>query len=162
MNSIGFTRDEHFVLISYEAKAPPRLWEFRGKWGNQRSQAELCLEHTYVQVHFASLPSTFGGHNDEFVLRATIAGDIYFWRTSTGHLLTRIQSLTNVGQLTAFAWNRGAKEWMLATGSYEGAVHFWAIPSPSRPRADAPLPSRPCRTSAGPSWRLQRRRSDVH
>ena len=60
-------------------------------------------------------------------------GDILFWHTYTGRMLYRLAAPSSLGHLTAFAWNRKADTWMLATGTHEGVVYIWTIPTPERP-----------------------------
>ncbi|KAF7797509.1 hypothetical protein EIP86_008709 [Pleurotus ostreatoroseus] len=154
ISSISLTFDNNYALISYENKAPPQLWRLQGRWGKD---AQLCLETTYMPrepTHFAALPSSLGGTKDEFVLRAAAGkrpgdrlvhpritqwlhsitdGDIFFWHTYTGRMLYRLAAPSSLGHLTAFAWNRKADTWMLATGTHEGVVYIWTIPTPERP-----------------------------
>lgn len=58
---------------------------------------------------------------------------MFFWHTYTGRMLYRLRAPPTLGHLTAFAWNRKAETWMLATGTHEGVVFIWTIPTHERP-----------------------------
>ncbi|EKM59689.1 uncharacterized protein PHACADRAFT_205913 [Phanerochaete carnosa HHB-10118-sp] len=131
MCDIALASDDCFVLVSYENRAPPQLWEFRNAQGKANN---VVLRHTYMPkttTAFAGLPAIFGGTNDNLILRAGTASDIYVWDRDTTSQLHRIQAPVALKHLTAIAWNRGANEWMFATGTHEGEVHVWTVgPAP--------------------------------
>ncbi|KAJ3763939.1 hypothetical protein EV360DRAFT_91547 [Lentinula raphanica] len=112
------------ALVSYENKAPPQLWKLE----MVKDVARLTLRHTYMpktQVDFAG-PSYFGGKNDELVLCAGKAGDIYIWDQESGALLHHVRAQDLGGDLTCIAWNHAEDNpFMFATGSHDGALRIW-------------------------------------
>ncbi|GJE84631.1 WD40 repeat-like protein [Phanerochaete sordida] len=133
MCDIALDCDDHYALVSYENRAPPQLWEFRNAQGKVNN---VALKHTYMPktpTAFAGLPAIFGGTHDHLVLRAGTASDIYVWDRDSTSQLHRIQAPVALGHLTAVAWNRGARDWMFATGTHEGEVHVWTVGPPPPP-----------------------------
>ncbi|KIP12841.1 hypothetical protein PHLGIDRAFT_32714 [Phlebiopsis gigantea 11061_1 CR5-6] len=135
MCDITLAEDNKSVLVSYENRAPPQLWELHASHKRGAPPA-VILRHTYmpkVPTAFAGFPATFGGPQDELILRVGSAGNIYVWDRYSANLLSQITAPASLGNLTAFTWNRGPGAWMFATGTHEGGVHIWTIPSEEKP-----------------------------
>ncbi|KIK57375.1 hypothetical protein GYMLUDRAFT_75576 [Collybiopsis luxurians FD-317 M1] len=131
------TRNCLEVLVSYEnkvpltsylaQKTPPQLWKLE----TIEDTVRLILQHTYMHessVDFAG-PSCFGGKNDELVLGAGEAGNIYIWDRESGAMIHHVQAQEFGGNLTCIAWNPAVKNpfisAMFATGSHDGVVRIW-------------------------------------
>lgn len=150
MCDIALACDDRYALVSYENRAPPQLWEYRTAQGKVNN---IELKHTYMPktpTAFAGLPAIFGGTHDHLVLRAGTASDIYVWDRDTTSQLHRIQAPVALGHLTAVAWNRGAADWMFATGTHEGEVHIWTVAPPA---ASASAPHSASARSSGSAAR---------
>ncbi|KAI6019824.1 WD40-repeat-containing domain protein [Pisolithus orientalis] len=152
VKDITLSRDGRFVLISYE-KAPPQLWTLemvKDRTVNMITTARLVLRHAYVPktlVDFAG-HGYFGGKDDQLVLCAGKAGDIYIWDRDSAILLHNIHGQALGGDLTCLAWNRAVENvFMFATGSHDGAVRVWTTP-PERGRAPTALYTPPLLTRA--------------
>ncbi|KAI6014913.1 hypothetical protein PISMIDRAFT_687935 [Pisolithus microcarpus 441] len=133
---IATARRASVVLISPE-KSPPQLWklEFVRDRDNNCYTSRLSLKHTYTRKAQFELagPCYFGGRDDQFVLCAGKAGDVYIWDRDSGLLLRYIRPLTPnaFGDLTCMAWNCGTDEtFTFATGGYDGAVRLWSTAVP--------------------------------
>ncbi|PCH35089.1 WD40 repeat-like protein [Wolfiporia cocos MD-104 SS10] len=137
VRDITIARGTNFVLVSYEDKAPPQLWEL---------SVRLNLRHTYMPkepVDFAG-PSYFGGKKDQLVLCAGKAGDIYMWHRDTAALLHHIRPQALDGELTCLAWNHASSTLMFATGTHDGGVSIWTQPPSDqrRRRSSGDFPAR--------------------
>jgi len=84
-----------------------------------------------VPVDYAG-PSYFGGRDDELVMCAAKAGDLYIWDRGSAVLLHNICAQNVGGDLTCVAWNPTAHDSvMFATGSQIGEVSIWSSPGDS-------------------------------
>ncbi|KAI0090434.1 WD40-repeat-containing domain protein [Irpex rosettiformis] len=149
VRDITLAKDGHVALVSYENKAPPQLWKLDVIL---KENVRLSLRHTYmpkVPVDFAG-PSYFGGKNDQLVLCAGKAGDIFIWDRESAALLHHIRpQALGGGDMTCIAWNHAADHFMFATGSHDGAVRIWtnqtsdnnADEAPSRGPSTQPAPT---------------------
>lgn len=117
---------------------------------NMITTARLVLRHAYVPktlVDFAG-HGYFGGRDDQLVLCAGKAGDIYIWDRDSAILLHNIHGQALGGDLTCLAWNQAVENvFMFATGSHDGAVRVWTTP-PERGRAPTALYTPPLLTRA--------------
>lgn len=139
IRDITLSRNDQFVLVSYENKAPPQLWKVE-MLKNPNCIARLNLRHTYipkVAVDFAG-PSYFGGKDDQLVLCAGKAGDIHIWDRESGALLHHVRAQTVGGDMTSIAWNQAADPFMFATGSHDGAVRIWTTTTGSQQASPYP------------------------
>ncbi|KAG2136654.1 WD40-repeat-containing domain protein [Suillus clintonianus] len=132
VRDITLAKNGQVALVSYENKAFPQLWKLE----MVKDQARLTLRHTYmpkVPVDFAG-PSYFGGKDDQLVLCAGKAGDIYIWDRDTAVLLHHVRAQALGGDLTCIAWNHASDNpFMFATGSHDGAVRLWTTANDYRP-----------------------------
>jgi len=69
--------------------------------------------------------SYFGGKDDELVLSASKAGDIYIWDRESATFLHNIRASAIGGDLTCVSWNQAVDPFMFAAGSHDGTVQFW-------------------------------------
>ncbi|KAI0030317.1 WD40-repeat-containing domain protein [Vararia minispora EC-137] len=128
---IPISRDVRDITLAQDgmhALTPPQLWKFELPKGGR--PVSLTLEQTYLAeedtVSFAG-SSYFGGENDQLVLCAGKAGDVYIWHTRTGKLLRHITARECMGaDLSCIAGSRQENPFMVATGSINGAVQIWA------------------------------------
>ncbi|KAI6043946.1 WD40-repeat-containing domain protein [Pisolithus marmoratus] len=133
VKDITLSRDGRFVLISYE-KAPPQLWTLemvKDRTVNMATIARLVLRHAYVPKMLVDFGGHgyFGGKDDQLVLCAGKAGDIYIWDRDSAILLHNIHAQALGGDLTCLAWNQAVENvLMFATGSHDGAVRVWTTP----------------------------------
>ncbi|KIJ61612.1 hypothetical protein HYDPIDRAFT_31215 [Hydnomerulius pinastri MD-312] len=179
VRDITLARNGQVALISYENKAPPQLWKLdvvKDRMDSTTTTARLTLRHTYMPkmpVDFAG-HSYFGGKDDQLVLCAGKAGDIYIWDRDSAVLLHHVRAQALGGDLTCIAWNQSAENpFMFATGSHDGAVRIWTTPPPpdpaNRPQQTTTARSTPysmtprspspvhmgMRTTDSPVWQLQ-------
>ncbi|KAI6129596.1 WD40-repeat-containing domain protein, partial [Pisolithus croceorrhizus] len=152
VKDIALSRDGRFVLVSYE-KAPPQLWTLemvKDRTDNMTTIARLVLRHAYVPkmpVDFAG-HGYFGGKDDQLVLCAGKAGDIYIWDRDSAILLHNIHAQALGGDLTCLAWNQAVENvFMFATGSHDGAVRVWSTP-PERSHTHTAVSTPPVLTRA--------------
>lgn len=152
VKDITLSRDGRFVLISYE-KASPQLWTLemvKDRTVNMTTIARLVLRHAYVPkvpVDFAG-HGYFGGKDDQLVLCAGKAGDIYIWDRDSAILLHTISAQALGGDLTCLAWNQAVEDvFMFATGSHDGAVRVWTTLS-ERSRTHTAMSTPPVLTRA--------------
>ncbi|KZV92657.1 WD40 repeat-like protein [Exidia glandulosa HHB12029] len=126
--NISISKDGRFALVSYEHKAPPQLWRISIVIGH----ALVALVHTYMpdqETDFAG-PSYFGGEDDQFVFCASKGGDVHIWERESGTLLRHVRPEESDGEsLTCIAWNHASDNYMFATGSHEGTVRLWQVPT---------------------------------
>jgi len=134
VRNIAISKTGENVLISFKHKTPAQLWKMELVPDTKDHEhpfaqiARLTLRHTYLpeaQMDFAE-PSYFGGKDDQFVLYAGKAGDIYIWERDTAILLHCVKPQPFSGGLTCAAWNHSTDDpFMLATGSHDGTVRIW-------------------------------------
>ena len=85
-----------------------------------------------------------------YVLRARgltvcAAGDILIWDRDSATLLHHIRPPPGIGRLSSFAWNSATQNsFMFATGSHDGAIRIWTLPSSNgnTPLRESPQTSR--------------------
>ena len=71
---ISLSRDDKYVLISYEGKDPSQLWRMTETRDGNKSQrtVQLSLVNTYLTNpgEEFTIPSCFGGMHDELIICA--------------------------------------------------------------------------------------------
>ncbi|KAH7099700.1 WD40 repeat-like protein [Auriculariales sp. MPI-PUGE-AT-0066] len=121
--NITLSKNDRFVLVGYENKAPPQLWRIN----LARDDPRIALANTYIpskETDFSG-PCSFGGNNDQLVFCASKAGDIHVWDRESGSLLHHFVPSSNDGDLTCVAWNNASDRLMFSTGAYDGTVRLW-------------------------------------
>ncbi|EGO26456.1 hypothetical protein SERLADRAFT_436268 [Serpula lacrymans var. lacrymans S7.9] len=150
VRDIAIDRSGSWVLVSYEYKAPPQLWKIDvlpSRRNGAETTVKLSFRHKYIPfapVDFAG-PSCFGGIDDQFVLCAGKAGDIYIWDRESAMILHNVRAPAwDDGDLTCIAYNNAEEnKFTFATGSHFGPVRIWTTLSGGSRIEHSPwLPSR--------------------